>query len=202
MPWVGGTILLILTAVALYTLAAPAASTPSTAREPSSADIAYGPDDAPVVVVEYSDFQCSFCAQYAPMLASLRSEYGDRVRFVFRFFPLNYHEHGMLSAQAAYAAFLQGKFWEMHDMLYANQQEWAEAGDALPYFERYAESVGLDMERFRADIQAQDTIDFIVEQRAEGDQAGISHTPWFIVDGADVTPRSLEEFKALIEAAL
>lgn len=193
---------MLLSAIALYALAAPVASQPSTAEGPSASDITFGPEQASVVVIEYSDFQCEFCAQYAPILAELRAKYADRVRFVYRFFPLDYHQYGMLTARAAYAAFLQDKFWEMHDLLYQNQGEWAESSDAFPYIEGYAEQLGLDMDRFRQDLTADSTQAFITGQKEAGDKAGISHTPWFIVDGKDVTPRTLEDFEALIEAAL
>ncbi len=107
----------------------------------------------------------------------------------------------MLSAQAAYAAYLQGMFWEMHDLLYQHQQEWADSGDASALFEGYAEQLGLDMEQFRRDVAAESTKAFITRERDEGDKAGVSHTPWFIVNGKDVTPRTLADFEALIEGA-
>ena len=129
-------------------------------------------------------------------------EYGDRVQFVFRFFPLGNHANGMISAQAAYAAFKQDKFWEMHDLLFDRQDEWAESTDPRTLFDSYAQSIGLDLDRFHEDLDAQSTIDFIESQKAAGEQAGVSHTPWFVVGGEAVLPRSLDEFRQLIEDAL
>ena len=201
-PWVGGSLLLLLAAVALYMVTGAASSEPSRAQQPSARDITYGPEQAPLVVIEYSDFQCQFCARYAPIMAGLREKYGDRVRFVFRFFPLNNHPYAMVSAQVAYAALLQGKFWEMHDLLYAHQEEWSDSADPRRHFDSYAESLGLDIERLHADMDAQATADFINREAEEGTRAGVTHTPWFVIGDAAVLPRDTGEFESLIEAAL
>ncbi len=201
-PWVGGTLLLLVAGVALYLFTGAAASKPSNAPPPQTDDISYGAPQAELAVIEYSDFQCPFCAVYAPIMKSLREDYGDRVRFVFRFFPLKNHAYGMISAQAAYAAHLQGRFWEMHDLLFERQDEWSGASDPVPYFESYAESLGMDLTRFRADLSAQATIDVIEGQRAAGDRAGVTHTPWFVVGDSVVLPRTLRQFEKLIEERL
>jgi protein-disulfide isomerase len=201
-PWIIGSVLLLVAAAGLYTFTGRAASEPSSAPAPGSSDISYGPTDAHQLVIEYSDFQCPFCSQYAKIMAQLRQEYGDRVRFVFRFFPLSNHEYGMISARAAYAAFLQGKFWEMHDLLFDNQKEWSESSDPIPYFDSYAKSLGLDIEQFHRDMDAQSTTDFINSQADAGTVAGVTHTPWFVVGDRSVLPLSIEEFRKLIEAGL
>jgi protein-disulfide isomerase len=188
--------------VALYLFTGAAASEPSRAAQPGAQDITFGPADASLSVIEYSDFQCPFCAQYAPILDKLRAKYGDRVRFVFRFFPLADHKYGSISAKVAYAAFLQGKFWEMHDLLFEHQKEWSASPDPRPYFDSYAQSLGLDLEKFHADTDAQSTTDFIARQAAEGDKAGVTHTPWFVVGDSVVLPRNLEQFDKLIREAL
>jgi len=201
-PWVGGSLLLLLAVVALYLFTGAAASEPSRTPPPGADDISFGPADAPLSVIEYSDFQCPFCAQYGPILATLREKYGDRVTFVFRFYPLANHEYATISAKAAYAASLQGKFWEMHDLLFENQKEWSESADPRPLFDSYAESLGLDLDTFHADADAQSTTDFITRQAAEGKKGGVTHTPWFVVGDSVVLPRSLEEFDKLIQEAL
>ena len=202
MPWAAGTLLLVAAALALYLLTGAAASEPSRAEQPSAGDITFGPAGAGLAVIEYSDFECPFCAEYAPIMATLRQEYGDHVQFVFRFFPLQNHKYGMASARAAYAAHLQGKFWEMHDLLYARQEQWSKSDDARPYFDRYAERLGLDVDRFDADMDARSTLDFIARQAAEGRQAGVTHTPWFVVGDSSVLPRDVDQFRTLIEAGL
>ena len=200
--WAGGSLLLLLSAAALYVMTGAASSEPSRARQAGAGDIAFGPEHARLVVIEYSDFQCEFCARYAPILATLRKTYGDRVHFVFRFFPLNNHRYAMIAAQAAYAAFLQDEFWEMHDLLYEHQKEWSESADPRSSFDTYAESLGLDIDRFHSDMDAQTTTEFIRRQLVEGTQAGVTRTPWFVIGDSAVFPRGTDEFKSLIDAAL
>jgi protein-disulfide isomerase len=193
---------MVLAVVALYFFTGAAATEQSSAAPVSSSDITFGPKDAKVTVIEYSDFQCPFCAQYAKWMTQLRQKYGDRAQFVFRNYPLSNHQWATMAAKVAYAASLQGKFWEMHDLLYQKQPEWVESSDPRPLFESYAESLGLDMQQFRDDADAQSTLDFIKKQAAEGKAAGVSHTPWFVVDGKSVLPRSLEQFEKVIDKAL
>ena len=201
-PWVAGSFLLVLAVAALYLFTGAAASEPARTPPPTADDISYGPADASLAVVEYSDFQCPFCAQYASWLGTLREKYGDRVKFVFRNYPLANHQYASIAAKAAYAASLQGTFWEMHDLLFENQKVWSESADPRPYFDVYAESLGLDLDKFHADADAQSTTDFIKRQATAGKQAGVTHTPWLVVGDSVVLPRSLEEFDKLIQEAL
>ena len=201
-PWVGGTLMLVIAALLLYAFTGAAASEPSKSAQPNADDISYGPADAQLSVIEYSDFECPFCAQYAAWLSTLRERYGDRVQFVYRFFPLADHKYATLAAKVAYAASLQGKFWEMHDLLFKNQTEWSESNDPRPFFDSYAQEVGLDLDTFHKDADAQSTTDFITAQAAEGKAAGVRHTPWFVVGDEVVLPRSLEELDKLIREAL
>ncbi|MCJ7797804.1 MAG: DsbA family protein [Thermoleophilia bacterium] len=200
--WAGGSLALILGALALVFFTGSPPPGTATVPEATATDITYGPGGAPVTMVEYADFQCEACAQFSPMLASLRAKYGDEVLFVFRFYPLDYHAYGMLSAQVAYSASLQGKFWEMHDLLHERQQEWSGASDAYPYFEAYATSLGLDMDKFHEDLNAQATKDLITRQKAEGSEAGVNHTPWFAVNGSSFVPKDIDDFEARIDAGL
>ncbi len=201
-PWAGATALVVLAVVVLYFFTGAAATEPSKAAPVASTDITYGPADAKLTVIEYSDFQCPFCAEYAKWLTQLRQKYGDQVQFVYRFYPLSTHEWATIAAKVAYAAYLQGKFWEMHDLLFERQDEWASSSDPRPLFDSYAESLGLDMDKFHADADAQSTTDFIKQQAAEGKKAGVDHTPWFIIGGKSVLPRSLEQFDKAIREAL
>jgi protein-disulfide isomerase len=201
-PWVGGTLMLVVAALLLYAFTGAAASEPSKSAQPTADDISYGPADAQLSVIEYSDFECPFCAQYAAWLSTLRERYGDRVQFVYRFFPLANHKYATIAAKVAYAASLQGKFWEMHDLLFQNQTEWSESDDPRPFFDSYAQELGLDLDTFHKDADAQSTTDFITAQAAEGKAAGVKHTPWFVVGDEVVLPRSLEEFDKLIREAL
>jgi protein-disulfide isomerase len=201
-PWAGGSALIVVALVVLYLFTGAAATEPSSAAAPSASDITYGPKDAKLTVIEYSDFQCPFCAEYAKILDSMRQKYGDQVQFVYRFFPLSNHKWATISAKTAYAAYLQGKFWEMHDLLFENQDEWAESDDPRPYFDAYAQSLGLDIEKFHADADAQSTTDFIKRQAAEGKKAGVTHTPWFVIGDKSVLPRGEAQFDKAIREAL
>jgi len=201
-PWVVGSLLLLAAAAGLYLFTGAAASEPTRSQPPGANDITYGPADAPLAVIEYSDFQCPFCAEYAKIMKTLREKYEDRVQFVFRFFPLANHPYATVTAKAAYAASLQGKFWEMHDLLFENQKEWSDSADPRPYIDSYARSLGLDMKQFHADMDDQSTVDFIAKQADEGNQAGVTHTPWFVIGGQVVLPRSLKQFESLIEKGL
>ena len=201
-PWAGATALVVLAVVVLYFFTGAAATEPSKAAPVAANDITYGPKDAKVTVIEYSDFQCPFCAEYAKWLTQLRAKYGDRVQFVFRNYPLSDHQWATIAAKVGYAAWLQGKFWEMHDLLFKNQDEWATSTDPRPYFDAYARSLGLDMDKFHADADAQSTTDFIKQQAAEGKKAGVTHTPWFVIGDKSVLPRSLEQFDKAIQEAL
>jgi protein-disulfide isomerase len=198
-PWVGGTVILAAAALIVYFATGVEASVTSRARAVDATDITEGPSDAKTVIVEYSDFECRFCAGYSQILGALRDEYKDQVLFVFRFFPLENHPHGMISAQAAYAASLQGRFWEMHDLLFQEQEAWTGATDPTTYFDSYAQALGLDMDKFRTDMKAAATLAFISAQKAEGKASGVEHTPWFVIDGMVVAPRNIEEFRRLIE---
>ena len=196
------TLCLLAAAGGLTFFTGAAASEPSRVPPPTADDIAYGPADAELTVIEYSDFQCPFCAQYAVWLGQLRRQYGDRVRFVYRFFPLARHPYATVAAKAAYAAHLQGKFWEMHDLLYEHQVDWTAAPDPRASFVAYAEQLGLDLDAFRADMDAPATTAFIAREAAAGEKAGVSHTPWFVIGGRSVLPRSKEDFDELIGKAL
>jgi len=200
--WAGGTLVLIVGALAISLLTGSAAVQNATTNEEYAHDITAGPPGAKVVLVEYADFQCSGCAGYAKLLTPLRSEYRDEVLFVFRFFPLANHRWGMISSQVAYAAFLQGRFWEMHDLLYENQKEWSESSDPRPYFDAYATRLGLDIDTFHEDADAQSTRDFINRQATEGSDGGVNHTPWFFLNGSTIQPRDTAGFRKLIDAQL
>jgi len=200
--WAGGSLVLILGALAIVLFTGAPSTAAATLPEVTATDITYGPDGTGVVVMEYADFQCEACARYFPMLATLRQKYGKKAQFVFRFFPLENHPYGMLSAQVAYAAHLQGKFWEMHDLLYERQKEWTDAADPHPYFEAYAKSLGLDMSRFREDVNAQTTKDFITRQHAAGTEAGVTHTPWFAVNDTFLVPNHIGDFESLMTEGL
>jgi len=203
--WVAGTLALVAVTLVfvLLPLGAPAAWIPAgTPPAANPSDIQFGPAAARVTLFEYGDFECLLCADYAPIMRQLRLDYGDRVLFVFRFVPLVQHEYGMASAQAGYAAYLQGRFWEMSDLLYARQAEWSQSDNPYLFFVAYAEVLGLNVDEFARAADVDTTIRFITDQKSAGLALGLKQTPSFFLDGRWVLPRSYNEFKVLIDEAL
>jgi Na+/H+ antiporter NhaA len=137
-----------------------------------------GPADAPVTVVEYGDFECPYCGQAEPVLRELLRDFGD-VSYVWRHLPLNdVHQNAQLAAEAAEAAAAHGAFWEMHDLLLEHQ-------DALGFDDLmgYAEQLGLDVERFGADLRTREGARRVAEDVDSADLSGVSGTPTFFVNG-------------------
>jgi protein-disulfide isomerase len=137
-----------------------------------------GPEDAPVTLVEYGDFECPYCGRAEPIVRALLSDFGD-LRFVWRHLPLtDVHPRARAAAEAAEAAAEQGAFWEMHDLLLDHQDELRP-----PDLIRYAEQLGLDIDRFRDDLQQHTGADHIAEDIDSADLSGVSGTPTFFVNG-------------------
>jgi Na+/H+ antiporter NhaA len=138
-----------------------------------------GPDSAPVTLVEYGDYECSYCGQAEVVIRELLDEFGDELRYVWRHLPLNdVHLHAQLAAEAAEAAGAQGQFWGMHDRLLATQNELT--GRDL---KRYAEELGLDLDRFVDDVHGHVHTDRIAEDVASADASGVAGTPSFFING-------------------
>lgn len=153
-----------------------------------------GPADAKVTVVEFGDYQCPACGKYHPVLKnSVLPAYDGKIKFVFLNYPLPIHKNAQAASQAAEAAALQGKFWQMHDMLYEKQQEWSEQKDPMPKFEGYAKEIGLDLAKFKSDYSSQKVADIINNQAALGDAFNIPGTPTFFVNGVIVDNKSGSE---------
>jgi formate-nitrite transporter family protein len=145
----------------------------------STRDHTKGLDDAPLTLVEYGDYQCPYCGAAYPVVKRLQKELGKNLRFVFRNFPLTQvHPYALIAAETAEAAALQGKFWEMHDLLY-EQQALLEP-DIIP---QWAERLGLDLEKLGNDISHGDVEEHIKEDRQSGIRSGVNGTPTFFVNG-------------------
>jgi 2-hydroxychromene-2-carboxylate isomerase len=146
---------------------------------------------AKVTVVEFSDFQCPHCAAAHPELVRVLREFDGRVRLVYKYFPLSNHTRAVAAAQAAEAARAQGKFWEMHDLLFEHQRELEE-----PDIQKYAAQLGLDMERFTRDLNAEATVKRVEADKALGQRLGIEATPSFFVDARPFreSPRNLAAY--------
>ncbi len=138
-----------------------------------------GPDSAPVTLVEYGDYECPYCGQAEVVIRELLDEFGDELRYVWRHLPLNdVHTHAQLAAEAAEAAGAQGQFWGMHDKLLATQDELT--GRDL---KRYAEELGLDIDRFVDDLHGHEHTDRIADDVATADASGVAGTPSFFING-------------------
>jgi diadenylate cyclase len=161
-------------------------------------DHARGPKDAPVTLLKYGDYECPYCAEAHPLLKELQERAGERVRFVFRHFPLDSaHPRARRAAQAAEAAASQGRFWEMHDLLYERQDELGEE-DLM----RYAAELGLDLRRFEEDLASDHHAWRIEEDRVGGDRAGVRGTPTLFVNGVRYTgPMDFDGLLAAVEEA-
>ena len=166
---------------------------------------ASGPENAPVVLEEFGDYQCPPCREMSPEVEAIKREYGDRLRFVFRHYPLtSIHPHALLAAHAAEAAGAQGRFWEMHRALYENQQAWSRTPDPRPLFETYARQINLDAERFRRDLGGQEGDSRVVADHARARSVGVESTPTFFLNGRKLPPsaNSGRELRALIDREL
>lgn len=203
--WGGFGILIVGSLVGLFYLAKMGA--PSQAGNLSMAvsadDISTGPADAKVTLVEYSDFQCPACGAYHPLLKQLNQALGNKFKFVYRYFPLTtIHVNAGSSARAAEAARNQGKFWEMHDMLFEHQSDWATSPNAKDIFIHYAKSLGLDTARFEADYASKEVQDKINRDYQSGIESRVQGTPTFFLNGKAIqNPQSYGAFKQLIESA-
>jgi len=184
--------------------AAAGSGTPSPAEAPEDPTVhVRGPRNAPVTLEIYGDFQCPSCALVSQAIDQLQKKYEGKMRVVFHEFPLEMHKHAMEAALAAEAASVQGKFWEMHDMLYRYQSVWAEATTVNFFFESYAESIGLDVARFRADRNAPDVRSRVMTDAANGDSRGVKNTPTIFINGTEMrTGFGPEQLQSTIEAAL
>ncbi|HET6527974.1 MAG TPA: thioredoxin domain-containing protein [Balneolaceae bacterium] len=151
-------------------------------------------------ITEYSDYQCPACAYYHPFVKKLKEDLGDKIEVTQHFFPLRSHRYGAISARAAQAARNQGKFIEMHNLLFENQQEWASSANPTAIFVDYARRLGLDIEQFKEDLNSGETQRIVMESRREGIRRGVQATPTFFIEGEKVRrlPRTYEGFKALV----
>jgi protein-disulfide isomerase len=150
-----------------------------------------GPENAPVTLEEFGDFECPACGGLDPGMRRISKDYGDRVRLIFREFPLQMHKYSFIAARAAEAAGAQGKFWEMHDMLYDHQDDWKDAPEPRDLFNNYAAQLGLDVERFKADLNRQDLADRIKQDYDRGVSLNVRGTPTIFINGEELMPGKL-----------
>lgn len=204
--WIGIVLLLIGGFWALNsatTYPSPSSSQPVNIPPVTASDLATGDKNAKAVLIEYADFQCPGCGAVYPVVKKLVQDYHGRILFIYRFFPLeSIHKNALEASEAAYAASLQGKFWEMHDTLFQNQASWAELDDPTNTFISYAKTLNLDVNKFKKDMSDTKTNNFIDDEENKGTEAGVNSTPTFFLNKRLVDVRSYDGFKQLIDQQL
>lgn len=164
-----------------------------------------GNPDAPVKLEEFGDYQCPPCGMLHPVLKNLEAEFGpDKVQITFREFPLPAHAHALAAAYASEAAGLQGKFWEMHDILYEHQADWEKAFDSRPIFEGYAKTVGLDVEQYKRDLTNEIVSRRVAADGKRAESLGVKGTPTVFLNGRELPFQLLapDKLKAIIKSEL
>jgi len=186
---------------ALAQNAAPASSRPSVGVDD---DPWMGVADAPITIIEFSDFQCPYCKRFFDdTLQQLLAAYDGKIRFVYRDFPLsNIHPQAQKAAEAAQCAHEQGRYWAMHDTLFERQREWGNA-NAVAYFKAYAEGLGLDAQQFDACLDEGRYRNEVLLDLKAGADAGVTGTPGFFINGRALRGAvPFEYFEAVIEDEL
>lgn len=158
---------------------------------PTADDHVRGPSDAKVTLVEYGDYQCPPCSNSAVAIERLLATYPRDLRFIYRHFPTKRHRNAVAAATAAEAAEQQGKFWEMHAMLFSKQQLWYGAGAPNELFIGYAQELGLDVARFRAALESEQLARRIQDSRDSARKMGVRGAPAFFLNGTRLTPTPL-----------
>lgn len=156
-----------------------------------------------VTLVEFGDFECPACGAEYPIVTQLLQTYNGKINFVFRNFPLPQHQNAQAAAETAEAAGAQGKFFDMYNLLYENQNTWGESTNPMQYFTQYAKALHLDMNKFTADVNGKKYASKIQQDINDGYAVGVNATPTFFLNGVPIQgglPYS--DFKSRIDAAL
>jgi protein-disulfide isomerase len=169
----------------------------------SPLDWTRGNKDAKITLIEYSDFQCPACATYYPLIKKLEQEFSSQILIAYRHFPLKQHRNSYKAAYASEAAGKQGKFWEMHDMLFEKQAEWEALVDPLEKFRSYAQTIGLDTTSFSTDYSSDEIKKKVDSNFISGSNAFVNSTPTFFLNGKKmVNSGSYDGFKSAVSAAI
>lgn len=169
----------------------------------SDADHVRGNRDASLTLTVYADFQCPACLTETEVISRAWLQISDKVKLVFRHYPLDIHQHAFLAARYAEAAGRQDKFWEMHDVLYGNQALWSSVQDPAEMFDSYATELGLDLEQLKDDIDRPEIRNKILGDQRGGTRAGVRGTPSLFMNGRLVSnPQSSSELVQRVNNAL
>ncbi|HVF42332.1 MAG TPA: thioredoxin domain-containing protein [Pyrinomonadaceae bacterium] len=216
---IGGVLVAVIAAVVLMSQRAPQDDPPPPQSNSNAAPTAAprqvspgvpdpysrGGASAAVTLEEFSDFECPACGALEPGLRKVVNDYGARVRLIFRNFPLPMHRYALQAARAAEAAGQQGKFWEMHDALYDHQEEWSKAMEPRVQFDSYAARLGLDVQKFKSDMERTDLLERIKADVQRGNSLNVRGTPTVFLNGRELLPGKLvteADLRREIDAAL
>jgi protein-disulfide isomerase len=167
------------------------------------ADHVVGTPGAAVTLTVYADFQCPACAAEQQVIARAWPRLAERVQLVYRHYPLDTHAHAFLAARYAEAAGRQQRFWEFHDLLFANQALWVNEANPAPLFEGYAGELALNVEQLRSDSELPEVRDKVLADQRSGTRAGVLATPTLFLNGRQVpSPQSPAALLALVDEAL
>ncbi len=159
---------------------------------------AKGPANAPVTIVEYSDFQCPFCGRATPTIEAVTKKYGDKVRLIYKHFPLSFHPNAQPAAEASECAGEQGKFWQFHDKLFANQETLS-----ADNYKLWAKELGLDLTKFNSCVDTRKYQQKVQTQFSQGSADGVSGTPTFYINGKQIVGAQPQQaFEQIIDAEL
>jgi protein-disulfide isomerase len=182
----------------------PAPSTPAFGRPAAEPPHVRGAANAPVELEEFGDFECMPCYRLWPAMKNIEKDYAKSVSITFREHPLPQHRHARVAARAAEAAGLQGRFWEMHDLLYLKRSDWVDTQEVRAFFNTCATELGLDLDRFTKDMDGDEVARRIAADEDRGASLGIDRTPFVFINGKKVefTPNPEDGLRAEIDAAL
>lgn len=192
----------------VYAIGKLATSTPDISGLPTdiaitAADHTLGNPEAKVELIEYADFQCPGCGAVHPVIKQLMTDYGDKVSYAYRHFPLPQHAHAKPMARAAEAAGKQNKFFEMHDLIFQSQSQWTDSINVEKTINTFANQLKLNIDQFETDMNSSEIKNVVDASYSGGVSYGVNSTPTFFMNGSKINlPRGLTEFKALIDQAL
>ena len=167
-----------------------------------SADHFRGNTLAKVILVEYSDFQCPACREFYPIVKQLEEKYGKDILLAYRHYPLPAHDKSLLAARAAEAAAIQGKFWEMHDKLFENQNYWSTKTNTEEIFTDFAVSVGCNRDKFISDLNSAAVAERVQKDVQSGNVSGVDSTPTFYLNGVKLNLQTYGDLEAAIAGAI
>jgi len=207
-------VILVLVGIFYFTGNKPKTSGNSGSGGPSNHVI--GNTSSNVALVEYGDYQCPYCGEFYPVVKQVQTEFSNQMSFQFVNFPLvSLHQNAFAASRAAEAAALQGKFWEMHDLLYQENEvtlanssanTWVNASDPTTYFNQYAQQLGLNVTKFKSDYASSQVNDTINADMSKGNALNVQGTPSFFLNGKQIevgqASTAQPVFEQLIKAAI